>query len=166
MLRGKKKYDDSPFVFSSKSQTLPPKEWDKCQREEMFPREPSTISQAARAKGVGSCLIPLLPNFSAKLFLPVSNTPLTSSDWKEMDRLAKPPICTGFTLSLFSVGKTPIKSITTETLETQAWTYTPHQPPQSCAFSHPSHQQFCPGKGKTGFFTTILCVCKYQHNCL
>lgn len=109
MLRGKKKYDDSPFVFSSKSQTLPPKEWDKCQREEMFPREPSTISQAARAKGVGSCLIPLLPNCSGKLFLPVSNTPLTSSDWKEMDRLAKPPICIGFTLSLFSVGKNPYK---------------------------------------------------------
>lgn len=91
MLRGKKITMILSSAFSSESQTLPPNEWGKCQREEMFQREARTISQAARAKGVGRCLIPLLPNFSAKLFLSESNTPLTSSEWKEMDRMCTAP---------------------------------------------------------------------------
>lgn len=78
MLRGKKNTMILPLFFLLRDR--PYLQRNECQREEMFPREPSTISQAARAKGVGSCLIPLLPNFNAKLFLPVSNTPLTSSD--------------------------------------------------------------------------------------
>lgn len=45
--------------------------------------------------------------------------------------------------------------------------HTSHQPQQSCASSsYPSHQKFCPGKGKTDFITTIWFVCKYQHSCL
>lgn len=79
------------FAFSSKSKTLPPMEWDKCQREEMFQREPRTISQAAREKGMGRSLVPLLPNFNTKLFLSVSNTALPSSGWQEMDRMCKAP---------------------------------------------------------------------------
>lgn len=74
-----------PLAFSSKSQTFPPKKWDRRQSKVTavaVQRPRQNQLPDAREKGTGRCLVWLLPDFKAKLFLYGSDTPLTSSGWK------------------------------------------------------------------------------------
>lgn len=70
---------------------------ERCSRENPEP--------SPRAKGMGRCLIPLLPNFNAKLFLSASKTHSLALTERRWTGRAKPPICTGFTLLLLYVRK-------------------------------------------------------------